>query len=416
MKHFWKKLGAEKDFSVIAIGDNVIRGARFHQRSKKWHLTAFYSVDADGDDKSGKLREVVRKVGSPDCSIVTGNAPESVFFRFASVELPEKAQRGAVELELPRHVIRVPDKYAFQFTVDPDADADGAVGVNVTLYPQQTLDEIAGLLTGSGCSADEFVFPFMAVSREMPRLYLPEIEKDFYFCDGKWMPVPSDQAAQEELIAEAEATVQESFVLPVDNEIDVREYLPLLMTAKVIADKGISAVSSRVLPEKVRPVRYRQHVVLAVMLLVLLLINLGWKFYRTHGKTIREYRKTVTATKQLKAKTAKIERNNKRDLKENKETARVVEMNSGNRETVQEFALLSEVLPKNVLVTSMRWNDNAVDLTLVCEDDTLDLSRLIQPLRRWKVEQQQQRRTGDSAVATINAKLVLLKDSGKGEK
>jgi len=150
--------------------------------------------------------------------------------------------------------------------------------------------------------------------------------------------------------------------------------------------------------------------------LVLLLVNLGWRFYRTHGKTIREYRKTVTATKQLKAKTAKIERNNKRDLKENKETARVVEMNSGNREAVQEFALLSEVLPKNVLVTSMRWNDNAVDLTLVCEDDTLDLSRLIQPLRRWKVEQQQQRRTGDSAVATINAKLVLLKDSGKGEK
>ena len=417
MKRFWKKIGAEKDFSVISISDDIIRGARFHLRSKKWHLTSFYAAETTDDSRNEKLREVVRKIGSSDYCAVTGKVPEGVFFRFNSTDMPEKSQRGAVEFELLRQVIRVPEKSVFQFTTDPIAGAEDAVGVNVTLYPQQSIDEISALLTGSGCTADEFIFPFMAVADTMPQLYLPEIESEFYFNNGKWMPVPSDPAELEVLTDRAVSAVQKRFVLPEDDDFPVREYLPVLMTAGVIAANGVSAVSSslRVLPEKVRPVRYRQHVVLAALLVVLLLVNLGWKFYRTHGKTIREYRKSVVSVKQLKAKTAKMKTTIKRETKDNKEIARVVEMNSGNRVVVPEFALISDILPKDVMVSSIRWNDEAIDMVLICENDKIDLPRLLQPLYRWQVAQLQQRQAGDSAVATINLKLVPLK-AKDGEK
>lgn len=417
MKRFWKKIGAEKDFSVISVADDSIRGVRFHFRSKKWQLSSYFAVAATEETRDEMFREVVRKIGAADYCAVTGKVQEGVFFRFDSTDLPENAQRGVVEIELPRQVIRVPEKYQFQFCTDQTAGEDGSLGVNVTLYPQKTVDEISGLLSRSGCFADEFIYPFMAVTREFSRLYLPEIESGFFFDRGKWMPVPSDAAAREDLTAGAVEMVQKLFVFPEDDGFQVREYLPALMGAAVIAAGGVSAVSSslRILPEKVRPVRYRKHVILTVLLAVLLLVNLGWRFFRTHGKMIREYRKTVSATKQLKAKTAEMKSSVKRGAKENKEMARIVEMNSGNRAVVQEFALISGILPKDVLVSSIRWNDNAIDMVLVCENDKIDIPRLIQPLQRWRVAQLQQRQAGDSAVATINLKLVPLKEE-KGEK
>ena len=90
-------------------------------------------------------------------------------------------------------------------------------------------------------------------------------------------------------------------------------------------------------------------------------------------------------------------------------------MNSGNRVVVPEFALISDILPKDVMVSSIRWNDEAIDMVLICENDKIDLPRLLQPLRRWQVAQLQQRQAGDSAVATINLKLVPLK-AKDGEK
>ena len=69
-------------------------------------------------------------------------------------------------------------------------------------------------------------------------------------------------------------------------------------------------------------------------------------------------------------------------------------------------ALLCNALPGTVLVSTLRWSENSVDMTLQCEDAKLDLPRIINPLGYWKIGQLQQRQGGDSAVATINLKLV----------
>ena len=68
--------------------------------------------------------------------------------------------------------------------------------------------------------------------------------------------------------------------------------------------------------------------------------------------------------------------------------------------------MLCNALPGNVLVASVRWSESSVDMVLQSEDAKLDLPRIINPLGYWKIGQLQQRQTGDSAVATINLKLV----------
>ena len=85
---------------------------------------------------------------------------------------------------------------------------------------------------------------------------------------------------------------------------------------------------------------------------------------------------------------------------------RVIESASGDPDVIQKFALLSNALPGNVLVSSIRWSESSIDMILQCEDAKLDLPRIINPLGLWKIGQLQQRQTGDSAVATITLKLV----------
>ena len=106
----------------------------------------------------------------------------------------------------------------------------------------------------------------------------------------------------------------------------------------------------------------------------------------------------------------------KRNSKELKEMSRVVDMNVGKFDAVLELGLLSEILPANVMVSSLRWSDSDIDMVLQCENDKLDVPALIQPLRRWRVAQLQQRQGGDSAVATINLKLSPPERSEKGRK
>ena len=102
----------------------------------------------------------------------------------------------------------------------------------------------------------------------------------------------------------------------------------------------------------------------------------------------------------------------KRSSKELKEMVRVVGTSVGEAEALGELALISEILPSDVMVSSIRWSDMDIDMVLQCENDRLDMAALIQPLRRWKIVQLQQRQNGDSAVATITVKLAPLDKEG----
>lgn len=417
MNRIWQRISLGRDFSVISVADDVVRGGLFHYRGNRWHLKTFAAEKVDGNFPE-QVAEVMKKLGNSDYCAVTGKVPEMLFFRFSSAALPVSAQRGAVEFELPRRLLKLPDAYQMQFVADDKAGADETVGVNVAVFPGAEINKIADKLEKAGCTADEFICPFMAVSPELPAIYLPEIEPDFYFCGSRWMPCPSEPEELQKIMSACENVIREAFVLPETAGFTLKEYMPLLLCA-VLISRGMvhkAPEAFKVLPEKVRPVRYRKHLIISALLGVLLLADLGWYFCRTYGRDINEYRALTRELRLLKVQTQEMKSSSKRAAKEFKEMTRVVEMNVGKFDAVREFGLISEILPSNVMVSSMRWSDTDIDMVLQCENDKLDIPALIQPLGRWRISQLQQRQTGDSAVATINLKLAPLENENAVKK
>ena len=128
------------------------------------------------------------------------------------------------------------------------------------------------------------------------------MEPDFYFASGNWIPVPSDPAEVAAITGKMLDAVRKIIVLPDDPEFVPADFLPLLMTATLIAKGTVHRCPEafKVLPERVRPVRYRQHIIVSALLLAALAAGLVWYFFRTYGADIREFRKLTREVRVLK--------------------------------------------------------------------------------------------------------------------
>ena len=95
----------------------------------------------------------------------------------------------------------------------------------------------------------------------------------------------------------------------------------------------------------------------------------------------------------------------KQSEKEQRELNRVVNQSPGEKDVVGKLAAFSKVLPENVLVQNLRWNENSVDLVMRSEAESLKIPEMIRPLRFWKADQIQQRRRNNDTASTIILKL-----------
>ena len=402
-----------KNFAVLFFTPDTVRGARFERVDKQWKMSRFASAELNRENPAATWKNILKEIQHRDgLLLLTGSLPDGVFFQFKSADLPSREQRGAVELELPRHLMNIPEKRMFQFAASPAGD-DLQVSVGVYVFDESSLNGVSAKMTQSGCRADGFIYPFLAVNPDDPALFIPEIEPGFAFDKGAWNPVSAPEA---ESGNEAWQSVISKFIIIPDeykNGTGFSDILPILLIARMIACGKFerNRNSLAVLPEKLRPVRYRGHLIVTTLLLILIGINILWHFGRTWGADYSRYRALQNENKKLKRDIDSARRNSKRLQKEQKEMERVIESGAGDPDVVQKFALLSNALPGNVLVSSIRWSDSGIDMVLQCEDAKLDLPRIINPLGYWKIGQLQQRQTGDSAVATITLKLVPNKKS-----
>lgn len=408
MNKFWKKLHLGHCFTVISVEDDVIRGGRFQRKGKNWRLVSFSSSEVESGNLTASLKKVFRSVGRSEYCAITGKIAGASFFRFISAEMDSRAQRGAVEFEISRQLLKVPEKYSMQFgRSGVVADDPNSIWVNVAVFPEKGVNDFAENMRKAGVLADEFIYPLMALDENDDTIYLPEIDADFGYSKDSWMPMPSSEKCEEN-VESWRKSMRKYFTLPRRETFNVRDFILLLLAAKVVISGSLREAPDafRTLPDNVRPVRFRGHIILTVILVLALLGSLGWRFSMTYGESIREYRRITSETKRLKQLTTQLRSSVKRSSKENKEMNRLVSMEVGEPNAVAEFALLSETLPHDVLVSSIRWNESDIDVVMQSENSKLDLPALIQPLKYWKVGSLQQRQTGDSAVATINLKLI----------
>ena len=76
------------------------------------------------------------------------------------------------------------------------------------------------------------------------------------------------------------------------------------------------------------------------------------------------------------------------------------------KELKGKLADISNVLPPNILVTSLRWNESGVELQMQSSAAQSNISEAIRKLPYWKIGQLQQRRWGNSTSTMITLKLV----------
>ena len=410
-------LFGKNKFAVVYCSLEIFRGAVFAKRNAKWTVIRWGEVVSGAELPGDRLKALLKEIGySSDIDLfLTGDLADSSAFTWESVPLPPKEQQSAVEMELSGALPGNMDEPLFQFLESP-AEEEGSAIVSVYAFPASSMNQVAAMLNRANCKADEFVSPLICLASNDHPAHFDEINSDYYYHKGVWRKC----AGREKLLADAKdewrKIMNALFVLPENFKVD--KFLSVLLVARLeVTDKSIKErLSLKVLPEQCRPLRYRTHIQLAVILLVLLIANLLWAAYLNFGGEYREAREIASEIDGCRRKITSINSRLKRNQKASRDMARVVEITAGESDVIGKLAEFSRVLPENVLVSSMRWSDSGVDLQLQSENANINLPELLKPLNFWKIGNLQQRQMWGSDVTSINLRLVPNVESENDKK
>ena len=398
-------LWGSNQFAVVMFSPTHIRGAVFVRGKSVFALSAFAEERIGSSDTSGCWKTVLNRIG---CSksvpmYICGSFRGGIFFQTRSVDLPAEEQRGALELDLPRHLISIPDDHRLQFV---SCGGDGeAVFVNAYVFPAAAIGSVADPLSGCGRKTDGFIYPLMALRADDPPFFNAEIEPGFCFSDGQWHPF-AGETAPEPVLEQWCKLFSGVFSLP--EGFDTASFLPVLLTARLVSSRDYPALRAGlpVLPDGLRPRRIRRQLQVTVVLAVLLLVMLAWSASGSWLANRREYNALRSQIKSLSAETTRIQTVLRRQGRAQKERSKIVGIKSGECSVLAFLAAFSSLLPENVSVSNLRLSESGVDIVLASETENLDLARVLKPMTDWKVSQLQQRQNRSGNGNTVTLKLV----------
>lgn len=401
------------EFAVVMFSASHIRGAVFSRSKNGQFLSRYAEETIDGSDVSAVWRRVLSRL---NCSksmplFISGSFKGGIFFQTRSVDLPVAEQRGAIELELPRHLIAIPKDYKLQFM--SSSCEDEKVLVNAYIFPASGIGPAAEPLTACGWKTDGFIYPLMAFQPGDPMFYNAEVEPGFCFSSGQWRPF-SGGGSWEKACALWKEIFSDIFTLPA--ELDIDAFLPVLLVARLVSGKDYNAKRAglAVLPDSLKPKRIKRQFQLTVVLTITLIALLIWGAFGTWDSTRAEYSKLRAEIKKLSAETVKMQAASRRLNRTNKERSKIVGLKSGEYDVLAFMAAFSSLLPANVSVHNFRLNESGVDITLASDAENLDLARVLKPMSDWKISQLQQRQNRGGSGNTINLKLIP--DTGEVQK
>ena len=151
-------------------------------------------------------------------------------------------------------------------------------------------------------------------------------------------------------------------------------------------------------------------------LLLLLIVGLFAVDFLSRGNSFKNELDEVSGeVSSVQSEIDSLTRTQKARDKEYKEMARVLALRTGNANLLEYMARISELLPTDVLVSNMQWNENTLDMNLQTESDSFDESLFRRCLPGWKVANFTQRRMGDT-LSILNVRLereAVTEDNAK---
>ncbi len=392
-------------YQIVSFSPAAMRVCKFRKHGQKYRIVSWNTVPCEQGGESAALRKALEDNGGQisGCMVLTGAMESGTFFTCQGAPLNVRAQRNALEFELPLHMLQVPSDCVMQFTRFP-AKAEGETDrLNVYAFDAVAINHMASFLTMAKVKADEFIYPLLGIQRDDPPVCLPDIESGFCWQHGEWVPY---RGSAEECNRQWTAVLEKDFEFPVGRDFSVSDYLACLLVMRLIMSKGFAAnePSVRIMPPKLRPSRCRSQVI--IMIFLLLVLGLGWS-YRTGIRAFHQYQQysdLVAERNAIRDKTKKVKAENTKAQKVQKDLEKVLSISAGDPSLLNKLYDLSLALPEDALVTSFRFTDGNCDLAIQTQNRNMDLSQRMH-FSYWRIARLQQRIVSDTVV-TFNLSLV----------
>ena len=392
-------------YQIVSFSPAAMRVCKFRKHGQKYRIVSWNTVPCEQGGESAALRKALEDNGGQisGCMVLTGAMESGTFFTCPGAPLNVRAQKNALEFELPLHMLQVPQDCVVQFTRFP-AEAEGETDrLNVYAFDAVAINHMASFLTMAKVKADEFIYPLLGIKRDDPPVCLPDIESGFCWAHGEWIPYRGNA---EECNKQWTAVLEKDFEFPVGRDFSVSDYLACLLVMRLIMSKGFAAnePSVRIMPPKLRPSRCRSQVI--IMIFLLLVLGLGWS-YRTGIRAFNQYQQysdLVAERNVIRDKTNKIKANMKKAERIQKELEKNSAISAGDPVFLNKLYDLSIALPEDALVTSFRFNDGNCDLQIQTQNRNMDLSQRLH-FPYWRIARLQQRIISDTVV-TFTVSLV----------
>ena len=392
-------------YQIVSFSPAAMRVCKFRKHGQKYRIVSWNTVPCEQGGESAALRKALEDNGGQisGCMVLTGAMESGTFFTCPGAPLNVRAQKNALEFELPLHMLQVPQDCVVQFTRFP-AEAEGETDrLNVYAFDAVAINHMASFLTMAKVKADEFIYPLLGIKRDDPPVCLPDIESGFCWAHGEWIPYRGNA---EECNKQWTAVLEKDFEFPVGRDFSVSDYLACLLVMRLIMSKGFAAnePSVRIMPPKLRPSRCRSQVI--IMIFLLLVLGLGWS-YRTGIRAFNQYQQysdLVAERNAIRDKTNKIKANMKKAERIQKELEKNSAISAGDPVFLNKLYDLSIALPEDALVTSFRFNDGNCDLQIQTQNRNMDLSQRLH-FPYWRIARLQQRIISDTVV-TFTVSLV----------
>ncbi len=405
---------------ICDVEEHRVRGVRMRARGRDLEvIRAAVAEHADIGEACGRVLEKLSP-GGASWLLLGMNLEGGEVFESRLPDASQDALAGALHFEAPREVLTLPEDFLLQYVKTSAADTAGEVNLRGYVFAGKALLKLAPWLAKCRRKLDAFVYPLLALPPDLAaaaKVYMPELEKNFYWQNGMWYANGGAAAANGH---EWWTFLHHDCRWPDAGADDWREYATALTVArfglrKLIPDPSVLA-GINVLPGYLRPARYRTQLRLMALLAVLLLgvaLLHGWNSWRGGYQTYRTLADELAGTR---TRVEKLRKQLKTGEKELKEVTRVAELKIGDRDCLAYLGLLSEKLPDDVLVSSFRWNDGSIDLMLQTESTELDMVSFFNRLNGFKVISASQRTNNNSGLTVATVKLAVGNSEGKRKK
>ena len=408
------RISGRLEYQIVSFSPAAMRVCKFRKRGQKYRIVSWNTVPCEQGGESAALRKALDDNGGQisGCMILTGAMESGTFFSCPGAPLNVRAQRNALEFELPLHMLQVPPECIVQFAryqtqTQNQEQVETSDRLNVYAFDSIAINHLASFLTMAKVKADEFIYPLLGIRNDDPPVCLPEIESGFCWQRGEWIPF---NGKPEECNKQWKAVLEKEFEFPAGKDFPVSDYLACLLVMRLVMDKGFAAnePSVRIMPPKLRPSRCRSQVI--IMAFLLLVLGIGWA-YRTGTKAYNQYQQYSVLVQERDAIRAKITKI-KADLKKNEKQKAALEKNvtisAGDPMFLTKLYDLSMSLPEDCLVQTFRFNDGNLDL--VIQTQNRDTNAITQRMHfpYWRIARVQQRITQsqENAISTITLSLV----------